>query len=100
MNNKGFAGLLSLVLSVAIISVLMYFVFTRYFLKPSASMDQPTQKAVQEAGIDTTSQFGVLESTKAKIKQIEAQQVERADHLVDDMMGQAQPSQTGNFIEY
>jgi uncharacterized protein YpmB len=74
MNNRGFIGLIGLLLTVAIISVFAYFIFTKYFGKPTG-MDQNTQEMADQAGIDTTSQTSILGSVKFVIKGVnEAQQ--------------------------
>jgi uncharacterized protein YpmB len=74
VNNKGFMGIVALLLAVAIISCFAYFVFTKYFGKPTG-MDQSTQEMADQAGIDTTSQTSILGSVKSVIKGVnEAQQ--------------------------
>jgi hypothetical protein len=77
MNNKGFMGLIGLVLTVLIVGVLAYFIFPKYFREPTG-MNQQTKDTAKEAGIDTTSQSSILESTKTRIKDIEAMQVQQA----------------------
>jgi len=75
VNNRGFIGLIGLLLAVAFISVLAYFVFTKYFGKPTG-MDQGTQEIANEAGIDTTSQTSILDSVKSTIKDVDKAQQE------------------------
>ena len=82
MNSKGFVGLLGLIITAAIISFLAYIMLTRYFDQSSVTMDAPAQEAVKEAGINTSTQRTVLESTKAKIKDIEKMQQQQADTLI------------------
>jgi hypothetical protein len=77
MNNKGFMGLIGLVFTVMIIGVLAYFIFPKYFGE-STGMDQQTKNIAQQSGIDTTSQSSILESTKNRIKELEAMQNEQA----------------------
>jgi hypothetical protein len=80
MNNKGFIGLIGLLIAVAFISVLAYFVFTKYFGKPTG-MDQNTLEMANQAGIDTTSQTSILDTTKAAIKGIEEAQQNQSQQL-------------------
>ena len=70
MNNKGFMGMVGLILTVAIICFMAYFVYKKYMLKPTG-MDQNTQSMAQEAGFDTSSQTGILSSAKSIIKDAE-----------------------------
>ena len=83
MNNKGFVGMIGLLLTVVIISFVAYFAFTQYFGKPTKQMDQSTQKMVTEAGIDPTSQQAILESTKARLKGLEQLQQQSADQTLN-----------------
>ena len=85
MNNKGFMGMIGLLLTAVIVCFLAYISFTQYFGKPSEHMDKPTQKMAADAGIDTSSQQAVLESTKAKIKDIEAMELKREDQLMNSL---------------
>ena len=85
MNNKGFMGMIGLLLTAVIICYLAYISFTQYFGKPSAHMDQPTQQMATDAGIDTSSQQAVLESTKAKIRDVEAMELKREDQLMNTL---------------
>jgi hypothetical protein len=73
MNNKGFTGLIGLLLIVGFISIAAYFIFKQYFGKPTG-MDQNTQEMAAQEGIDTTSQTGILDSVKSKIKGIQEAQ--------------------------
>jgi hypothetical protein len=75
MNNKGFLGMVGLLFAIAIISAMAYFVFTKYLGKPTG-MDQNTQEMAQQAGIDTTNQTSILDSTKSVIKDINQKQQE------------------------
>ena len=83
MNNKGFIGLVGLIVTAAILCFMVYFVLARYLGNPSARMDQPTKRAVEESGIDLGTQASVLESTKSKIKEIEDLENKRADDLMN-----------------
>lgn len=83
MNNKGFAGLIGLLISVGIIFLIAYFAFQIYFGSTATSVpaDEPTTSAVADAGINTSSQKSVLDSTKSKIKELEADRLKRAEEL-------------------
>ncbi len=85
MKNKGFMGMIGLLLAAVIVGFLAYLSFTQYFGKPSAHMDEPTQQMATDAGIDTSSQQAVLESTKAKIKNIEAMELKQEDQLMNTL---------------
>lgn len=86
MNNKGFFGLIGLLIAIAFISLLAYFVFVKYFGKPTG-MNQDTQELANQAGIDTSSQTGILDSVKSKIKGIQESQDSQSQQLVN-VLGQ------------
>ena len=87
MNNKGFMGMVGLLLTAVIICVLAYIAYTRYLGNPSARMDQSTKQTLQDAGIDTTSEMGILQSTKSKIKDIEQIELQRPQQLMNSLDG-------------
>jgi multisubunit Na+/H+ antiporter MnhB subunit len=84
MNNKGFLGLIGLLLTVAIISFIAYFMFKQYLGKPTG-MDQNTQEMVNQAGIDTASQAGILVSAKSLVNGIEESQRIQSQQLANDL---------------
>ena len=63
---------------VAIISIAAYFIFKKYFSKPTG-MDQSTQEAAQQSGIDTTSQKSIFDSVKSQINSIQDAQQRQLD---------------------
>ena len=84
MNNKGFIGLIGLILTAAIICLLAYFSFTQYFGKPA--MDQETKAMTTEAGIDTsTGEIGTLRSMKSKIKDAEELQLRQSQKIDNEL---------------
>ena len=69
MNNKGFAGLIGLLLAVAIVAFVAYIMFKQYFQNPTG-MDQRTQQIANQAGIDTTSQAGAIDSARSLVNSL------------------------------
>jgi len=82
MNNRGFGGFIGLLLTLAIISFLAYLISVHYLGKPQG-MDQNTQQIVNQAGIDTTSQSSILDSTKSTIRTVEEMQHNQSDQLTN-----------------
>ncbi len=84
MNNKGFFGLVGLLVAVAFICFMAYFMYKQYFGRPTG-MDQSTQDAAQQAGVDTSSQSGIFGSVKSMINGVndaEQQQAQQLDNAV------------------
>ena len=80
-DQKGFIGLISLLLTLVIIVFISYKIYNVYLSKPS--VDTQTKKMLTEQGIDTSSQQGVLESTKAKLKDVNKMMLERENQYMD-----------------
>ena len=83
MNTKGFVGLLGLLLTVGIICFMAYFTLKQYFGKPP--MDQQTQDAAKQAGIDTSSQQGIVDSVRSTVKDIEASQLHQSQQMMNSL---------------
>jgi hypothetical protein len=83
MNNKGFMSLLGLIVTMAIIGGMAYFVFTRYLGKPP--IDAQTKEAAREAGIDTSNQKTILQSTAAQIKALQTDQIHQSQDMMNSL---------------
>ena len=79
--------MVGLLLTAGIICILAYIAYTRYFGNPSSRMDQSTKETLRETGIDTSSELGILESTKSKIKDIEKLQLQQSQQLMNSLDG-------------
>ncbi len=77
-ERQGF-GFVSLLLTVAILSLVYYFVLTRYISRPA--IDEPTQKILAEQGIDTSTQQSILNSAVSEIKRLEKLNLDRAEKM-------------------
>lgn len=78
--TRGFA-LLEILFVAIIILLLSYFALKFYYKNPS--IDEPTQKALSQQGIDTISHQAVLDSTREKIKDINKQLLDSEKQLED-----------------
>ena len=87
MNNKGFMGMVGLLLTTLIICILAYIAYTRYLGNPSARMDKSTKQAAQEAGIDASSEMGIYHSTTSKIREMEQLQLQRSQQVMNSLDG-------------
>ena len=76
-------------MATAIVCFLFYLMAKVCFIQPS--LDQSTAKTLQDQGMDIANQQSVLESTKAKIHQIEIDQQKSADQILDQMKGKGLP---------
>jgi hypothetical protein len=74
----GFA-LLELLLA-AVVILLLFFAFAKLYLKKSP-LDKDSQESFKQQGIDTTNYKTTLDSTKAKLKAIEAQRAKELEGL-------------------
>jgi len=77
MKNKGFAGMSALLIGLMIAGLVAYFSLKQYLGEDRKGSPQ-TQSFAQEAGIDTSSQISVLESSKARIQDIQRIKTEQA----------------------
>jgi predicted transcriptional regulator len=77
MKNKGFAGLSTLLIGLIIAGFIAYFSFKQY-LGEDKKGSQQTKSFAQEAGIDTSSQINILESSKARIQDVQRIKTEQA----------------------
>lgn len=80
--ERGFA-LLEILLVAIVIFFLSYLGLKTYFKNPSFSMDNSTQEALTQQGIDTRSHQAVLDSTREKIKDINKQLSDSEKQLED-----------------
>lgn len=76
--DRGF-GLIGLILAVAIVCFMVFFVLKTYVHNPV--VDERTQKALSEQGIDASSQRAVLDSTREKMRDINKQILDREKQL-------------------
>ena len=77
MKNKGFAGMATLLIGLMIAGLIAYFSFRQYSGESKKGSVQEKSLS-QEAGIDTSSQLKILESSKARIKDIQQIKLEEA----------------------
>jgi type II secretory pathway pseudopilin PulG len=77
-TTRGFA-LLELLL-VAILIVSLFFITLKFYVK-NPSIDKETKKSLSEQGIDTSSQKAILDSTKAKVEELNKQMLNREKQL-------------------
>jgi len=75
-SRTGF-GLIELVLVLLTIILLYYLSAKFYFKRPS--LNKEVEKTLVQQGIDTTNYKTILDSTKAKLNNIQKQQEERAN---------------------
>jgi len=78
-KKDGFLMYIGLLLAVAIILMLFFYLFNTYYKSPS--VDGSTQKTLSTHGIDSTSYQSVVDSTREKVKDIEQQMLEREQQL-------------------
>ncbi len=71
-GRKDAFSLISILLSFTIIAILYYFFMDNMFNKPV--VNNQTKEMMTEVGINASSNISVLESTKAKIHEMERQQ--------------------------
>ena len=80
-NRSGFASLIGLILTLAIILILAYVAFKVYFEMPVR--DEEIKGALSEQGIDTSSYQSITESTREKVKDVNKQLLQRQKQLED-----------------
>jgi hypothetical protein len=83
MNQKGFIGIIGLLLAVGIISFMAYFAFKDYFTNPTG-MNKESQQVAHQAGIETTSQVSVIKSVKSQVQDIQAIQEQQIEQVMSD----------------
>ena len=77
MKNKGFSGMATLLIGLMIAGLIAYISFRQYSGEAGKASEQEKSFS-QEAGIDTSSQLKILESSKARIKDIQQIKLEEA----------------------
>ena len=75
LSDSGF-GFIGIILAVAIVCFMVFLALKAYVHNPV--VDEPTQKALSEQGIDVSSQQAVLDSTREKIGDINKQILDRS----------------------
>ena len=75
-------GLIELLVSLVIISVLSYISLRAYFKKPL--MDASTERVLSEHGIDSSSSQALIQSTKNKVEEINKKQAE-SQNIIDNL---------------
>jgi type II secretory pathway pseudopilin PulG len=81
-NNKGFIGLLEILITTAIIGVLMYFMLKHYSGAPA--IDKETKKAMSEQGIDSTNYKTIIDTARTSVQAIQEKEAQRLDEIMDD----------------
>ncbi len=72
-------GLIEIVLVLAIIAFLYYFMAKSHFGKPN--IDKETQKIASEQGIDTANYKSLVDTVKKKLKDSQDQETKRANEI-------------------
>jgi Tfp pilus assembly protein PilE len=80
-NNKGFIGLLEILITTAIIGVLMYIMLKHYSETPA--IDKETKKAMSEQGIDTTNYKTIVDTTRTSVQAIQEKEAQRIKEIMD-----------------
>jgi hypothetical protein len=85
-NNRGslsmFMGLLSLVITLAIICFLFKIMLKAYF-KPVSTDTKEEKQALSDQGIDISNYKSIIDTTKDKLKTISSQQNTRMNNLTN-----------------
>jgi hypothetical protein len=78
-ERAGVLLILELLLSLAVVLFLYQKVAEHYFKKPL--LDKPTEKALNEQGIDTANYRSVIDSTKNKFEDIQQQHADALEGM-------------------
>ncbi len=78
-SEKGFLSLVGILLTLVIISILVYISLTTYFKKPVT--DQKTERSLSEQGIDASSQKAVLDSVRTSLEESNKKVLDREKQL-------------------
>jgi competence protein ComGC len=81
-NNKGFIGLLEILLAIVIIGFLMFFMLKRYTATPV--LDKDTKKAMSEQGIDSTNYKTIVDTTRTSVQAIQEKEAQRLKEITDN----------------
>jgi len=77
--NKGF-GFIGILLVLAIICFLFYKVMNLYF-KKTPTINKETQKTLSEQGINTANYKSIVDSTREKVQDIQAQHFKELEEI-------------------
>ena len=80
-SGRGF-GLIEIIVTLLIISFLCFQAVKAYFKKPV--FDKKTSEALSEQGIDTTSRSTIVDSTRAKVNELNSM-IEKLSKDAQDM---------------
>lgn len=80
-QKNGFFTLLGIVLTMAIILVLFYYLFNTYFKQPV--VDKESQKSFNEYNIDTANYKTIMDSTRDRVKGIEKDMLNQSQQWQD-----------------
>ncbi len=80
-NPRGFAGLLSIIASVVIIAILVFFMLKAY--TGSRVVNKDTNRALFEQGIDTTNSKTIVDSTRAAVNEVQKKQEQQLKEIDD-----------------
>lgn len=64
-NSKGFASMIGLIISLAIVCLLGYFAIKKYYAAPN--VEQPVSQALKEQGIDTAAPLSAIDAAQQKV---------------------------------
>jgi type II secretory pathway pseudopilin PulG len=81
-NNKGFIGLIEILIAIVIISGLMYFMLKRFAGTPV--LDKDTKKAMSEQGIDSTNYKTIVDTTRTSVQAIQEKEAQRLKEIIDN----------------
>jgi len=77
--DSGFASLIGLLITLALMCLLVYIAFNTYFKTPVT--DKETKKSLSQQGIDSSSYKTILDSSRNKVKDIQKQLKEQTEEL-------------------
>lgn len=81
-KEKGFVGIIGLLLSVTILCTLGFFVYKAYLRRPV--VDKTTQKSLSEHGIKDVKYETLVDTAERKLKGIEQKMLDRENELFDN----------------
>lgn len=80
-GNAGFIGLLGLLLTLVIISIMAYLALNSYLKPPLPQKNIEKSLPLSEQGIDTASYQSVVDTTKKKLDDIQKQQLDNLKQM-------------------
>jgi competence protein ComGC len=81
-NNRGFIGLLEILIAIVIIGFLMYIMLKRYAGTPV--LDKDTKNAMSEQGIDSTNYKTIVDTTRTSVQAIQEKEAQRLKEITDN----------------